>query len=94
MKNNQVIDLVILAGGTGSRISKYTKKIPKPLIKINDIHFLQYLINFYSKFCFKKIYILAGYRGEKFKKFHNTYNNLIPIETIVEKKKIDTGRTI
>jgi D-glycero-D-manno-heptose 1,7-bisphosphate phosphatase len=94
MINNQEIDLVILAGGTGSRISKYTKKIPKPLIKINGVHFLKYLINFYSKFFFKKIYILAGYRGEKFKKFHNSYSNLIPIELIVEKKKLGTGGAV
>ena len=44
------MDLVILAGGRGSRISKYTKMVPKPLIKINNTHFIQYLINFYSKY--------------------------------------------
>ena len=27
--------VVILAGGFGTRISEYTKKIPKPMVKIN-----------------------------------------------------------
>ena len=39
MKN---IDLVILAGGRGSRIKKYLRNKPKPMIKFNDTYFLQY----------------------------------------------------
>ena len=88
------MDLVILAGGRGSRISKYTKRVPKPLIKINNTHFIQYLINFYSKYNFKKIYILTGYKGYKFNKFNGKRCNLIPIECIKEKKKLDTGGAI
>lgn len=62
------IDLVILAGGTGSRLKNLTKNLPKPLIKINGIPFLQYLINFYSPHEFDNIYIIAGYKGEIIKK--------------------------
>ena len=65
------IDLIILAGGRGSRISKFTKKNPKPLIKFNKRHFLSYLINYYSKYPFQKIFILAGYKGQQiFKRFN------------------------
>lgn len=88
------IDLVILAGGRGKRISKLTKKIPKPLIKINNIPFIQYLLNYYSKYNLKKIYILTGYRGDKFLKFHKKLSNLVPIECVREKKKLDTGGAI
>ena len=65
------IDLIILAGGRGSRISKLTKKKPKPLIKFKNKHFISYLINHYSKYPFQKIFILAGYKGQQiFKKFN------------------------
>ena len=37
---------LILAGGYGSRLRKITKKIPKPLIKINKKPFIFYLIKF------------------------------------------------
>ena len=94
MDKTDEIDLVILAGGRGSRISKYTQKVPKPLIKINNNHFIQYLLNFYSKFNFKKIYILTGYKGSKFDKFKCKRSNLIPIECIKEKKILDTGGAI
>lgn len=88
------VDLVILAGGRGNRISKLTKKIPKPLIKINNIPFIQYLLNYYSKYNLNKIYILTGYRGDKFLKFHKKLSNLVPIECVREKKKLDTGGAI
>jgi D-glycero-D-manno-heptose 1,7-bisphosphate phosphatase len=83
--------LVILAGGRGSRISKYTKYIPKPLLKINNITFLDYLLNFYAKFNFKNIYILVGYKSRFFKKYNNRKNSLSIIKCIAEKEKLDTG---
>ena len=39
------IDIVILAGGKGSRIKEYLNNKPKPMIKFNNIYFLQYLLN-------------------------------------------------
>jgi NDP-sugar pyrophosphorylase family protein len=85
------MDLVILAGGRGERISEFTKKIPKPLIKVNNIEFIQYLINFYSKYNFRKIFILTGYKGEKFRKFNKKYFNFIETECIREKNKLGTA---
>ena len=77
------LNLVILCGGRGSRINKITNNIPKPIIKFNGIYFLQYLINFYSRYNFKTIYLLAGYKGEKIKKIF-TENRL----NIKDSKKI------
>jgi len=86
------LDLVLLAGGRGKRISRFTKNTTKPLIKITNKSFLQYLLNYFSKYHFSKIYILAGYKGEKIKKiYHKKLINLIPIECSVEKKPLGTG---
>lgn len=86
------IDLVILAGGRGSRISNYTKNNPKPLIKFSKKHFISYLIDYYAKYPFRKIYILAGYKGYKiFKNYNNVLCNGIKIKCIIEKKKLGTG---
>ena len=69
MKN---IDLVILAGGKGTRIKQFLANKPKPMVKFNSIYFLQYLINNFSKYSFNKIYILSGYKSKIiFKNFHN-----------------------
>ncbi len=89
MKN---IDLVILAGGKGSRIKEYLGNKPKPMIKFNNIHFLQYLINSLSKFSFNKIYILAGFKHKIiFNQFHNKIFNLTKIKCLKEKNLMGTG---
>ena len=89
MKN---IDLVILAGGKGSRIKKFLNNSPKPMAKINEIYFLQYLINNFSKYPINKIYILTGYKNEIiFKNFHNKIFNFIKIICIRENKPMGTG---
>ena len=40
------IDLVILTGGKGSRIKQFLRGKPKPMVKFNNKHFLNYLIQF------------------------------------------------
>jgi len=88
-------DLVILCGGKGTRLKSLTKNTPKPLLRINKIPFLDYLLNFYQRYCFKKIYLLAGYKAKEIKKkYHNTKFNLIDVEVIVEKKLMGTGGSL
>ena len=36
---NRPINLVILAGGKGTRISKYLNNHPKPMAKFNNLYF-------------------------------------------------------
>ena len=85
-------DLVILAGGKGTRIKNLLGKYPKPLIKFNNKHFIQYLLNIYSKFNFKRIIILCGYRSRFFfEKYNNKVINLTKIKCIKENKLLGTG---
>ena len=85
------LDLVILAGGKGSRISKITKFVPKPLIKFGEISFLEHLLNYYKKINFNKIYILTGYKSSKFEKFNRKKLNFIEIEVIKENSPMGTA---
>ena len=71
------IDLVLLAGGRGSRIKDYLKSYPKPMINVNGNRFLFLLLKYFSKYVTGNIYILAGYRGQKIKKNCITKNYLI-----------------
>ena len=91
-RNLNKLDLVFLVGGKGSRISKITKKKPKPLIKFKSKYFFSYLINHYSKYPFEKIFILAGYKGQQISnKFNKKNSNGIEIECIIEKETLGTG---
>ena len=89
MKN---IDLVILAGGRGTRIKEFLDNKPKPMVKFNNIYFLQYLINLLGKYSFNKIYILTGYKHEIiFKHFNNKIFNLTKIKCLKEQNLMGTG---
>ena len=61
--------VVILAGGFGTRISEYTKSIPKPMIKINGKPILIYIMEHYYKFGFDEFYIALGYKGNVIKRY-------------------------
>ena len=74
--------VVILAGGLGTRLSEYTKVIPKPMIKINKKPIISHIIDHYSKFGLKEFYIAAGYKGKIIKdyfkdRFKNKKINII-----------------
>ena len=63
--------VVILAGGFGTRISEYTKTIPKPMIPINKVPILIHLINHYRKYNFNDFYIATGYKSNVIKNYFN-----------------------
>lgn len=89
--------IIILAGGKGTRISEYTKTIPKPMIKINKKPILLHIINHYTKFGFKDFYIALGYKKNVITKFFKNFKKINkPFNFKIKKKKIlitlsDTG---
>ena len=63
----------ILAGGLGSRISEYTKTIPKPMIKIGKKPILHHIMNIYIKWGYNDFYIATGYKSNVIKKFFKKF---------------------
>ena len=87
-----MVDLVILAGGYGSRLKNITKNKQKTMICFYGKPFLKHLIEFYSNYNLNKIYIILGYKGQKaFKEFNNTKINKVKINCVIEKKPKGTA---
>ncbi len=61
--------VVILAGGFGTRISEYSRTIPKPMIKINNKPIIIHIMEHYAKYGFKDFYIALGYKGSIIKQY-------------------------
>ena len=61
--------VVILAGGKGTRISEYTKILPKPMIKVGSKPILEHIINYYIKFGFDDFIIASGYKHKIIKNY-------------------------
>ena len=88
--------VVILAGGLGTRISEYTKIIPKPMIKICGKPILHRIIDHFIKYGHKDFYIALGYKGnvirEYFKKIK--FKKDIKINLINTGKNTMTGEDL
>lgn len=61
--------VVILAGGLGTRLSEYTKTIPKPMIKINKEPILIHIMKHYYKYGYKDFYVALGYKSNVIKNY-------------------------
>ena len=85
--------VVILAGGLGTRISEYTKTIPKPMIKIFGKPILHRIIDHYISFGHKEFYIALGYKGNVIKEYFRKkkFNKEISINLIETGKNTMTG---
>ena len=56
--------VVILAGGKGSRLSELTKKIPKPMVKINNKPIIVHIMDHFVKYGFKDFIVAAGFKSK------------------------------
>ncbi len=86
------LSLVILAGGEGSRLSKIIGNKQKCVANINNKPFLDYILNLYSKYPFKKIYILVGKKSDEvISLYHKKEFNFIKVICLKEKTLLGTG---
>lgn len=98
------MQVVILAGGFGTRLSEETKKIPKPMVRIAGIPILIHIICCYLKYDFCDFIICSGYKSKiienyfkkkiRISKKYKSKNNII-IKNLLKKIKsikiINTG---
>jgi len=83
---------LILCAGYGKRLNPITLKIPKPLIKINEITLLENSINFLKKLDIKNIKINTFYLHHQIQKFILNYKSNLNIEIFNDGDEIlDTG---
>jgi glucose-1-phosphate cytidylyltransferase len=89
------MQLIILAGGSGTRISEETDFVPKPMIKIGNKPLLWHIIKYYSIYGFSKFIICGGYKIEVIKKyFKKLKKNSWDIKIVNTGKKSNTGERL
>ena len=83
---------LILCAGYGKRLNPITLKIPKPLIKINEITLLENSINFLEKLEIEKIKINTYFLHNQIQDFILNYKSNLKIEILNDGDEIlDTG---
>lgn len=65
----EIVKVVILAGGYGSRFGKLTDFLPKPMIPIGPFPILWHIMRFYSHFGHNEFILCTGYKSEIVKEY-------------------------
>ena len=69
------MQVVVLCGGKGTRLSELTKEIPKPLIEIGNKPILFHIMNAYSNYGYKDFILCLGYKGTMIRDYFNKNKN-------------------
>ncbi len=92
--NNNISQAIILAAGFGKRMLPLTKKIPKPLIKINNKPIIYYILEELRNNHIFTCYINVHYLPEKiieYIKYYSKLHNYMNINIVKEKNILGTG---
>lgn len=85
----------IMAGGFGKRLLPFTKKIPKPMLKVGNKPILEHIINGAKKNGFENFVISVHYLSKKITKyFQNGKKFNINIKYIIENKPYGTAGSL
>jgi len=85
------MDVVILCGGKGTRLSEETMLKPKPMVEIGGKPILWHIMKYYSSFGFNRFVLALGYKSDYIKEYFYNYKttnsdftiNLLPDSTPV-----------
>lgn len=91
--NNSLKDipLVIMAGGKGTRLYPYTRILPKPLMPIGDETITERIINSFTRFGCKKIYMILNYKANMIRSYFDEVKKNYDIEYVEEEEFLGTG---
>jgi D-glycero-alpha-D-manno-heptose 1-phosphate guanylyltransferase len=85
------MDVIILAGGAGTRLRPVVKDIPKPMADINGRPFLHYLLGYLQRFNVNSFVFSAGYKPEVIQDYFGDEFSGIPVRYAVEQEPLGTG---
>jgi len=86
------MQVVILAGGRGTRLLPLTQDVPKPMVPIRGRPFLEYQLRMLKKQGFKDVVLCVGYLADKISRYFGEGASLgLRIAYSVEQEPLGTG---
>lgn len=85
------MQVVILAGGLGTRLSEETDLIPKPMVLVGPDPILVHIMRYYAAFGHQNFIIAAGYKHEIISQYFENFNSNWQIEVVDTGLDVSTG---
>lgn len=89
------MQVVILAGGLGTRLRPITERIPKPMVEVAGQPFLGYIIDWLAAHDLRRVLILLGYLGGHVQEYFGDGGRYgVNIDYVFEPMPLGTGGAI
>lgn len=85
------MQVIILAGGFGTRLHSVISDVPKPMAPIGDRPFLALLLQYLEKSGFKDVVLSVGYLHDKIIDYFGSQFGALNIRYVVEEYPLGTG---
>lgn len=87
-------EVILLAGGRGTRLRSVVADLPKPLAQVAGRPFLGYLLDFYAEAGFRRAVLSTGYMAEAISAFAGTQWKGMELVHAIEPKALGTGGAV
>ena len=84
------IDVIIMAGGEGTRLKPYTHILPKPLVPLKERPIIDHIINSFYQNGFKKFYVTINFKSKIIKSYFQEAKQKYKINFHEEKSPLGT----
>jgi len=85
------MEVIILAGGKGTRLQSVVNDVPKPMAPINGEPFLTHILNWVTKYPVSKIILSVGYKAQVIRDRYKSDYNGVPLVYAEETTALGTG---
>ncbi len=85
------LDVIILAGGLGTRLAAVVSDVPKPMAPVGGKPFLEQILKTLPAAHVAKVILAVGYKYEKIKAYYGSDFNGIPLVYSIEDEPLGTG---
>ncbi len=89
-----MMEAIVLAGGKGARLGTLTENTPKPLLKVGEKPFLEYVLAYLKKEGVSRVILATGYLHQEIQTYFGADCRGLALAYTIERELLGTGGAI